>query len=295
MPGFLLTSPHPAATRLTSAEFLRQSPQGPYTSLVVRRDGSIPNFDLHAQRLEESLAIRRATTPSERWGSDPWGSSQPDNLRAQLDERLQTALQEVNSPGEPSKDLSVVALLVQNRRGVDVHLHITPLTWPTASLGRPACAEVFENGPRINALAKDSQWLRDRSALEAALPPGTEGILSDSQGSLLEGFVTNVFIVREDGFLQTASPAGDQVLDGIMRRTVIKCCEQAGVHVEESAPNLADSHLWQEGFLTNWYSSGDPPILHLFHVLGIEHTTSTRPVPLAIPCFQIIALSDPFA
>jgi len=57
----------------------------------------------------------------------------------------------------------------------------------------------------------------------------------------------------EDGAVQTASPSADLVLDGIMRRSIIRCCQELGVQVVESAPNVSDRHLWQEGFLTNWW------------------------------------------
>jgi hypothetical protein len=43
-----------------------------------------------------------------------------------------------------------------------VHLHVSPIAWPTASLAAPNFVEVFMEGPRINAAAKDSRWLRDR-------------------------------------------------------------------------------------------------------------------------------------
>jgi len=40
-----------------------------------------------------------------------------------------------------------------------------------------------------------------------------------------------------------------------MRRNVIQCCKEAGIEVVESAPNIDERHLWQEGFLTNWWVS----------------------------------------
>ena len=53
--------------------------------------------------------------------------------------------------------------------------------------------------------------------------------------------------------MQTASPEADHVLDGVMRRKVVQCCRDLGLQVLESAPDMADRHIWQEGFLTNWY------------------------------------------
>jgi len=214
----------------------------------------MPNLDAHVNRLQESLAIRRAVEPSLKWKSEPWKPAQldaPENLKDLLVEKLHRTLQEAQQKEGLATDLSAVALLVQGHRGIEVYLHVTPIGWPTASLNRPGCAEVFVSGSRVNAAAKDSQWLRDRAGIEAALSPGAEGLLCTQEGLLLEGLVTNVFVVREDGAVQTASPSADLVLDGIMRRSIIRCCQELGVQVVESAPNVSDRHLWQEGFLTN--------------------------------------------
>jgi len=117
--AFLLTAQLPIATHLRSADFLRQNPHGPYTSLVVRRDGSIPNLDSHILRLSDSLAMRRAETSSASWNCKPWGASDadnPDNLRAQLIEKLRTAVQKIHAAEGPATDASVVAVLVHGSR-----------------------------------------------------------------------------------------------------------------------------------------------------------------------------------
>jgi hypothetical protein len=117
--AFLLTTQLPTATKLRSADFLRQNSPGPYTSLVVRGDGRIPNLDSHIRRLSESLAIRRSEGSSKNWKCKPWGTSYADNLdilRALLVEKLQTAVQKVHAAEGPAIDASVVALLVQGNK-----------------------------------------------------------------------------------------------------------------------------------------------------------------------------------
>ena len=63
---------------------------------------------------------------------------------------------------------------------------------------RPAKALVVGPGRRL-PLAKDSRWVLDRAPLEQALVAAgegpTEGLLCSSSGCLLEGLVTNLFVV----------------------------------------------------------------------------------------------------
>ena len=50
--------------------------------------------------------------------------------------------------------------------------------------------------PRPLAAIKDTNWVVDRKPLAAALPAGAaEGLLQAADGSLLEGLVTNLFII----------------------------------------------------------------------------------------------------
>ena len=103
-------------------------------------------------------------------------------------------------------------------------------------------------------------------------------------GKLLEGLITNLFVViGEDdlaewdcclGFkrdqpglydletvllpadgdsgpeLRTAG-VDEGVLPGIMRGRVIRVCGKLGIHCEEKAPRLMDWQQWEEVFLTN--------------------------------------------
>jgi hypothetical protein len=53
-------------------------------------------------------------------------------------------------------------------------------------------------GPgRSLAAVKDTNWVLDRKPLAARLPPGSaDGLLHTAQGCLLEGLVTNLFVLR---------------------------------------------------------------------------------------------------
>lgn len=73
--------------------------------------------------------------------------------------------------------------------------------------------------PRSNAAAKDSEWVRQRQALESDKPADVNEILLASEGgAVLEGMSSNFFAVL-GGAVYTA---GEGVLPGTVRDTVIR-------------------------------------------------------------------------
>ena len=157
---------------------------------------------------------------------------------------------------------------------------------PTAN-GHAKSVACIVGPPRARPVIKDIAWIRDRKDLEERGKRATEalgyGIPSDvllctEGGDLLEGLITNLFVVVEveveiedaaegvrgghvnsndnnDGIqtgrykLQTA-PEGT-VLPGIARRKVIEACRELGIPVDLTCPSLSERHLWREAFLTN--------------------------------------------
>lgn len=47
-------------------------------------------------------------------------------------------------------------------RALDFKIHASSLMWPVGSLENPGRGLIVNRGPRVNALAKDSQWATDR-------------------------------------------------------------------------------------------------------------------------------------
>eukprot|EP00555_Chaetoceros_dichaeta_P003798 CAMPEP_0198250966 /NCGR_PEP_ID=MMETSP1447-20131203/1963_1 /TAXON_ID=420782 /ORGANISM="Chaetoceros dichaeta, Strain CCMP1751" /LENGTH=542 /DNA_ID=CAMNT_0043935891 /DNA_START=193 /DNA_END=1821 /DNA_ORIENTATION=- len=111
---------------------------------------------------------------------------------------------------------------------------------------------------RANALAKDSQWVMDRKALEQQKlptnPPVHEVLLTSSSQivssdgdegggdgrsklTVLEGLSSNFFAITRDGVVYTAA-ASEGVLLGTLRSIVIQVCEDNGIEVVEEAPPL---------------------------------------------------------
>lgn len=136
---------------------------------------------------------------------------------------------------------------------LDIHVAVVP---------EPRCLQPQENtfatvlgSPREVPIGKDSGWVAQRQTLEALRPPGAaEALLATQHGALLEGLVTNLFIVTQaqegDIVLQTAG-MDDGVVWGTMRERVIKACRQLSLKVLELPPAAAERATWQEAFLTN--------------------------------------------
>ena len=114
--------------------------------------------------------------------------------------------------------------------------------------------------PREHAQVKDIAWISHREYLEKLAPDDAADILLvTSSGKLLEGLLTNVFVVLERTHgvvtrmvVQTA-PVEAGVLWGTMRNTVINTCRELGLEVDESCPCFDERHAWKEAFITNRY------------------------------------------
>lgn len=82
--------------------------------------------------------------------------------------------------------------------------------------------------PRVNAKAKDSEWVRQRKAWEASKPADVnEVLLVSPDGLLLEGLTSNFFVLSADGAMQTAD---EGVLSGTVRELVLQVGEARWIH-----------------------------------------------------------------
>lgn len=154
----------------------------------------------------------------------------------------------------------------------DMRLHVSvyaPLVFGFRTNG--AHLAVVGNGRKI-ANAKYSDWVRMRKPLEKLRPPSaTELLLSNDGDQILEGCLTNFFVlchkdnIEDNGCtekkllkskydhsleLQTA-PISDGVLPGVVREVVIEACLGIGIPIREVAPSWSKRHLWEEAFITN--------------------------------------------
>ena len=113
-------------------------------------------------------------------------------------------------------------------------------------------------GPRKVPVAKEIGWVSERKYLQnMASKEFGEILLCKENGELLEGLVTNFFVVRQEtryekvnAIVQTA-PVSSGVVWGTARKHVLEICIDLGVQVDESCPIPAERDTWTEAFVTN--------------------------------------------
>jgi branched-subunit amino acid aminotransferase/4-amino-4-deoxychorismate lyase len=144
------------------------------------------------------------------------------------------------------------------------------------------------------AQAKHCKWALQRQPLEQLKQQAgvDEVLLSDSSGALLEGLVSNFFVIADEAALQqvpsqTSAAAGvaeasqcesrseagstssssnsstaglvlltagpaHAALPGIAQARVLQACQQLQLKVLQQPARPEQQHAWREAFLTNW-------------------------------------------
>jgi len=231
-PAGLEPTPY-SATSLSDAA--RYEPAGVYTvARTFHRTGAL-ELDAHLARLEESARLTGIPTV-------------PD--RAEIRAALRTL---IDRAGYPETRFRITIPAHSPRR---VHFALEPLAPVSDSLRRDGVAVQTFAARRSNPAAKSTTWMTDRASLQAQMKPGVyEGLLTDSDGAILEGLTSNFYAIL-DGRLRTA---GAGILNGISRRIVLTVAPDI-LPVEEQAVTLADIPALSEAFLTS-SSRGVIPIV----------------------------------
>ncbi|KAI7725110.1 hypothetical protein M8C21_026481 [Ambrosia artemisiifolia] len=286
------TAPSPVTTLL-------QSYPGAYTTFRTHNNGlELVFYERHLQRLATSARILFESCPKllfqpgtsstsaalQHLNSLQWESMIPPLVNDSMKKAIPYALKERKGETE----LAFTALVTGNLensipdkrvdeedmyRVFNMHLHVSlydPIVFGVRTNG--AHLAVVGRGRDV-ANAKYSDWVRIRKPLEKLRPPSaTELLLSNDGDQILEGCLTNFFVlsrkenIEEDGEraeeklpkhkygysleLQTA-PISDGVLPGVVREVVIEVCLKIGIPVREVAPSWSKRHLWEEAFITN--------------------------------------------
>ncbi|KAF8101930.1 hypothetical protein N665_0201s0230 [Sinapis alba] len=146
---------------------------------------------------------------------------------------------------------------------LDVWLHIGGYS---LGVGNIAASLALVGHGRDVAAAKYSDWVRLRKPLEKFRPPSTTELLLSNDGDhLLEGCVTNFFVVSRrkssssgslygeslSEFEVQTAPVTDGVLPGVIREVVIDVCLSKGIPYRERAPAWSERELWEEAFITS--------------------------------------------
>ncbi|KAJ9546076.1 hypothetical protein OSB04_025783 [Centaurea solstitialis] len=238
---------------------------------------SCPRRLFRPQINSNSIALHQMKSPE-------WDSLIQSSVNDSMKKAIPCALKERRSETELAFTALVsgnVKKLIPNenvgkediRKAFDTRLHVSvyaPLLFGVRT--NAAHLAVVGNGREI-ANAKYSDWVRMRKPLEKLRPPSaTELLLSNDGDQILEGCLTNFFVLcRKDNIeevngstekkllknkynhsieLQTA-PISDGVLPGVVREVVLEVCMGIGIPIREVAPSWSKRHLWEEAFITN--------------------------------------------
>ncbi|VVB05731.1 unnamed protein product [Arabis nemorensis] len=147
---------------------------------------------------------------------------------------------------------------------LDVWLHIGGYSPCPLGVRENAASLALVGRGRDVAAAKYSDWVRLRKPLEKFRPPSTTELLLSNDGDhLLEGCITNFFVVYRrkssdnlyggslSEFEVQTAPITDGVLPGVIRDVVIDVCLSKGIPYRERAPSWSEHELWEEAFITS--------------------------------------------
>nr|DAD26060.1 TPA_asm: hypothetical protein HUJ06_027528 [Nelumbo nucifera] len=274
------------------SHFLENHP-GAYTTTRTHTNASYLLFwERHLRRLAESARILYESRPELLFASlvtrvpsslslSLWEPTIRSLVNNSLTEVLPIALEERNY----GEELAVTALVGGNYTKLneedgrdeeerifsllDVYVHVSIYVPPAFGVRTNAAQLAVVGRGRDVAKAKFSDWVRLRKCLDKLRSPwATEVLLSNDGDRILEGCVTNFFVVcrseSKDGtrkdlldhksfcsFEVQTAPVNDGLLPGIIRQLVLEICSSKGIPFREVAPSWSERELWEEAFVTN--------------------------------------------
>ncbi|WOH02510.1 hypothetical protein DCAR_0521899 [Daucus carota subsp. sativus] len=262
-----------------SVATLLETHPGAYTTSRTHNNGSVLLFwERHLNRLANSARILLNSKPEllfeigeSRASFSGKFSNWDSAMKSLVNDLMRTALPVAVEDMKVGEELAVTTLVSGNmenwrrnegldgeemfREVFDVYIRVglyVPLEFGLRENG----AHLAAVGPgRAVANAKYSEWVRVRKHLEKLRPPSaTELILSNDGDHMLEGCLTNFFVVCLRDLtvyeVQTA-PISDGVLPGVIRQIIIEACLKHGIPFREVAPSWSRHEQWEEAFITN--------------------------------------------
>lgn len=184
---------------------------------------------------------------------------------------LLNALQKASRVFGPDVDKILIIVLTpaDASRFINVHVAVTKnsIHGDSKTLNPNVRWATILGPPRQVPIGKDSAWVKQRHYLEKMRPESnTEIVLCTQDGRLLEGLVTNLYVIQKIQHVHkssSSSPCGSEdyavytaqveegVVWGTMRKMVLFVCERIGLTVKEEAPKMSERHMWEEAFLSN--------------------------------------------
>lgn len=279
------------STSLKADALLRLLPRGAYTTARTVGKHGVFEFETHVKRTAASCASLIGQDLSKFGGKLPNVATE-EGLRPRLAASMQLATMALRSQlksfSSDANDVKLTCLILTNDvdikqccsssgvlRGhiidnddstsLDSRLESAPINDDHGqvllilhatllpSRRSPPVKVQIAGAPRDNALAKDSEWVRARTSLEAAKGEDVEEVLlsvaEKGRVRVLEGTQTNVFALIGD-VIYTAG--GSDVLEGTVRRLVLEVCDKNNIPVIQEAPVLGRHEKdWDGAFLTS--------------------------------------------
>jgi branched-subunit amino acid aminotransferase/4-amino-4-deoxychorismate lyase len=131
----------------------------------------------------------------------------------------------------------------------DVYLVFEKLQTPSKVDYQSGVAVVTLKMHRENPAAKVTSFIAEANGIRKAnrQHPINETLMVLEDGSILEGLSSNFFAVKNDELYT----AGEGILAGITRKTVIEIAETIGIRVELHAVKIGDLGRYSEAFITS--------------------------------------------
>lgn len=243
-----------AACTSSSADFLRASPRGAYTTAHTLRAGAAV-FDLTAHIARLAASAVELGGEGQGDGTNTLPPAPPDiadveTLAHRVRASLALALAPDVTAAWPGREFKVTMLATwgggrpaSSSSSVAVHTALLPPPPP------PPVIAVVAGSPRSHAAAKDSAWVLGRGSLDAARSAmgADEALLSTPEGRITEGTSSNFAVLDATGTLVTA-PEG-AVLAGTVRGALLAAAAATGTRVLLEAPRLGDAASWAGALL----------------------------------------------
>uniref|UniRef100_A0A0D9VEC8 Uncharacterized protein n=1 Tax=Leersia perrieri TaxID=77586 RepID=A0A0D9VEC8_9ORYZ len=261
-------SPHPPPS---AATFLGSTP-GAYTTARATAAGGLLWWPRHLLRLADSARLLAQFHPHLLGLAVPPRKPFEESLAGiepLVNRSVRVALEEMRRsrrPLLPGEDMAVTALVrasdaAEEEEELEVCVQL-------AGYVPPVFGEV---GARLAVAGRgrDAAAAKMRKGMEKMRPPGvTELLLTNDGDRILEGSITNFFVVcRREGehslneplsveimaneFEVQTAPLGDGILPGIIRQIVIEVCHDIGIPFREVSPSWSKHKLWEEAFVTS--------------------------------------------
>lgn len=244
-------------------EFLREYPSRAYTTLVTTKAASaVPQYIFHVQRLQRSAAAIHGQSPPPLENVLQRGiliatTALSSDSEAQLIIVLAPPARETRNYSDDGPEQLVSKTVDCNAHDWKIMIHAKTIVPP---LKDDYVVVEARGTPRKQAFAKNTAWVHQRRNLERTrgenvsetilLSDTGEGSCTPENLTLLEGLVTNFFVLMSDGSLWTASEH-DQILNGSVRKIVLEAARNRGMTIRERAPCVKDRHMFAGAFITN--------------------------------------------